>query len=139
MHFEVSIVVRVPRSKAYSIYTDFEATPKWSKQLRAVSASRRGDTVYLESTSAEGGRKSFRELMLFPQERVESEGETRFTRTKSVVRFDEVAEGTKVTASLDVNFKGHWGWVLKTRGKAEAETSAMEELASFGRYVEGLP
>jgi len=78
-------------------------------------------------------------MKLFPLERVESLGETKFTRTRSVVRFDEVPEGTRITASLDVELKGRWSWVFKTQGKAEAESSAMEELSSFAKYVESGP
>ncbi|HXW95644.1 MAG TPA: SRPBCC family protein [Nitrososphaerales archaeon] len=137
MHFEVSLVVKAPRDRAYSSYTDFESMPKWSKDRREVRIARReGDTVYLELTLGAGGSSGAREMKLFPPDRVESEGETRFTRTKSVVKFDEVPEGTRITASLDVELKGHWSWVFKTQGKAEAESTAMEELVSFAKHVE---
>ena len=140
MRYEASLIVRVPRDKAYSTYTDFEAAPRWSGQEQGVSVVRRdGNAVYLERASAGTGRRVIREIRLFPPERVESEGEMRFTRTRSIVRFEEVMEGTKVTASLEVQFKGRWSWILKTRGKAESESSAMEELASFAKYAEGLP
>jgi uncharacterized membrane protein len=140
MHFEVSLVVKVPRTKAYSSYTDFEAMPRWSKDKHEVKVARReGDTVYIEKSPGTGATPRAREMKLFPPERVEFEGETRFTRTKSVVRFDEVPEGTRITASLDVELKGHWSWIFKTQGKAEAESSAMEELSSFAKYVEGAP
>jgi hypothetical protein len=140
MHFEVSLIVKVPRVRAYSSYTDFESMPRWSKDKHEVRVARReGDTVYLERTSRTGGIRGGREMKVFPPERVESEGETRFTRTRSVVSFDEVPEGTRITASLDVELKGRWSWVFKTQGKAEAESSAMEELSSFAKYVEGTP
>jgi uncharacterized protein YndB with AHSA1/START domain len=140
MHFEVSLVVKVPRTKAFSSYTDFEAMPRWSKDKHEVKVTRReGGTVYIERTPGTGGIRGAREMKLFPPERVESEGETRFTRTRSIVRFDEVPEGTRITASLDVELKGRWSWVFKTQGKAEAESSAMEELSSFAKYVEGGP
>ena len=140
MHFEVSLIVNVPRDKAYSAYTDFEALPKWSGQKQEIRVTRReGNTVYLEKVPAGTGRREVREMRLFPPERVESEGETRFARTKSVVSFEDAAGGTKVTASLDVHLKGRWGWILRTRGKADAESSAMDELTSFARYAEGLP
>jgi uncharacterized membrane protein len=139
MHFEVSLIVRVPREKAYSSYTDFEAMPSWSKDKHGVRVSRRvGNTVYLERISRTAGSQGAREVRLFSPERVESQGETRLTRTKSTVRFEEVPEGTRITASLDVELKGRWSWVFKTQGKAETESSAMEELTSFARYVEGL-
>jgi hypothetical protein len=140
MHFEVSLVVKVPRVRAYSSYTDFESMPRWSKDKHEVRVARReGGTVYLERTPGTGGSRGAREMKLFPPERVESEGETRFTRTRSVVSFDEVPEGTRITASLDVELKGRWSWIFKTKGKAEAESSAMEELGSFAKYVEGTP
>ena len=116
--------------------------PKWSKQSRALRVTRQEPgLVYVESEGKPRGkgRGVVRELKLFPGERVESEGETRFTRTKNVVLFEEVPDGTKVTASLDVQVKGHWSWILRTQGKNEAESSAMQELASFAEYVESLP
>jgi uncharacterized membrane protein len=140
MRFEASVVVRVPRDKAYSAYTDFEAMPRWSKRRDGVRVSKReGNTVCLERASEPRGRQKAREMKLFPPDRVESEDETRFTRTKSVVKFEEVPEGTRVTASLDVQIKGRWSWIMKTRGKAEVESSALEELNHFARYVEALP
>jgi uncharacterized membrane protein len=140
VHFEASVIVKARREKAYSTYTDFELLPRWSRQSRPVKVSRReGDKLYLESEGSSKGNKVIREMRLFPQERVESNRETRFTRTRSIVRFEEVPEGTKVTASLDVEVKGRWAWILKTRGKAEVESSALEELNSFARYVEALP
>ena len=140
MRFEVSHIVKAPREKVYAAYTDFEAMPRWSSQRGAVRLSRReGNTVYLESTRTEGGRKAAAQMKLFPPDGVESEGETRFTRTKRVGKFDQVPAGTTGMASQDVRFKGRWGWVLMTRGKAESESSAMEELASFAKYVESLP
>ena len=124
---------------AYSAYTDFEAASKWSKRKREVRIARKeGGSVYLEETSGGGGQSAARKMELFPPARVESEGETRFTRTRSTVTFEETADGTKVTASLDVRIKGRWGLLMRTQGKAEAESSAMEELAAFANYVEAL-
>jgi len=138
MHFEVSLVVRVSRTRAYSSYTDFEAMPRWSKDTHEVKVTRReGGTAHIERVPGTEGVRGAVEMNLFPPERVESQGETRFTHTRSIVRFDEVPEGTRITASLDVELKGRWSWVFKTQGKAEAESSAMEELSSFARYVEG--
>jgi hypothetical protein len=140
MHFEVSLVVKVPRTKTYSSYTDFEAMPRWSKDKHEVKVTRgEGGIVHIERTPGTGAIRGAGEMRLFPPERVESQGETRFTRTRSVVRFDEVPEGTRITASLDVELKGRWSWFFKTQRKAEAESSAMEELSSFAKYVEGSP
>jgi uncharacterized membrane protein len=137
VHAEVSVPVGVPRDRAYSAYADFQALPRWSKKTKAVTVVKsEGNTVHLELTS--NGRQVATAMKLFPPERVESEAETRFTRVRSVVSFDEVEGGARVTASMDVVFKGRWGWILKTQGRAEAESSAMEELSSFARYAESL-
>jgi uncharacterized membrane protein len=142
VHFETSLAVSVPRDKAYAAFTDFESMPKWSKQVTTIRVLRRdGDLVYLEaeSTSAAGLRTGRRTMRLFPPNKVESEGETRLTQAKRTVLFEEVASGTKVTATLDVRVKGFWRLFLTTPGSQTAEESVVEELASFGKYVEGLP
>ena len=141
MHYEASAIVKATLEATYRAYADFESMSKWSKQASAVRIlEKEGDTIRLEVETFSGGgtRKVTSELRLHPPESVESDGETRFTRTKRTVSFVEVPEGTKVTASLDVNMKGKWGWILRAHGKADVESSASEELTSFANYVEGL-
>lgn len=144
MHLEVSRVVKAPRERVYAAYTDFESMPRWSKRLASVKVTRRdGNTVHLESegvTSKGARRTTAGTLKLSPPGGVESESETRFTRTKRTVAFDPAlaGEATTVTASLDVEVKGLWSLVLRTGVRKEAaEASAAEELASFARFVEG--
>ncbi len=142
MHIEVSVTARAPREKVFAAYTDFESMPKWAKLPGPVKvAKREGDTVYLESGETPGGetRGATRRLVLTPPGRVEWESEKRFTRTKRTVTFEETPEGTKVTATLDVRVKGLWAKVLSTRDSEQFEPPIREELASFVRYVEGLP
>jgi len=142
LHVEVSHVVKAPLEKVYAAYTDFEAMPKWSRQVTAVRVvGREGGTVHIESETLSGGRSriSTAKLTLSPPDRVETEGETRFTKTRRAVRFEEVPEGTRVTAVLDIQVKGLWASIFAPRGRDEAEASAQEGLASFARYVEGLP
>lgn len=142
MHFEVSRVLRAQPGPVYAAYTDFEATPKWSKHIKAVRVSgREGDKVFLETEAVSSKGKERRtagSIRLIPPSRVESEGETRFTRTKRVVTFEPAEGGTKVTASLDIEMKGMWGVVLSPSAKKEnAEAYAQEELDSFASFVEG--
>ena len=141
MHYEASVMVKAPVQKTYSAYVEFESMPKWSKQASAVRILKKeGDTVQLEveAPSSGGNRRVTTELRLCPFESVESGGETRFTRTRRTVSFAAAPEGTTVTASLEISMKGIWGLILRTRGKAEVEAAASDELASFARYVEGL-
>ncbi|MDG7012475.1 MAG: SRPBCC family protein [Nitrososphaerota archaeon] len=137
MRYEASVVVKAAHEKVYSAYTDFGAAPKWSTQAKAVEVSAAGDLVRLQTTKG-NGQKITREMKLFPPDRVESEWDTRFTKVSSVVKFEDLSGGTRVTATLDIGFKGLWGWILRTQGKAEAEASAIQELSSFARYVEAL-
>ncbi len=143
MHLEVSRVVKSPPEQVFKAYTDFEAMPMWSGHLKAVRVTKReGDVVHLESetlSSSGTPRTTFGSLRLFPPHRVESESETRFTRSKRTVSFEAVPEGTKVTAALDVEVKGLWRTVLRPGVRREAaESSAAEELASFAGFVEAL-
>jgi len=141
LHFEVSLIVKAQREKVYSAYTDFEAWPKWSKQTaKARVLGREGATVSVESEAASSGRPriSIAKLTLTPPQSVETESSTRLTKTKKTVRFEEVPEGTKVTAALDVQVKGRWAWVFAPREWDEAKSSASEALKSFAEYVEGL-
>jgi uncharacterized membrane protein len=141
LHVEVSCVVRARREKVYAAYTDFEAWPKWSKQATTMRViSREGGTVSIESEIVSDGRPriTVAKLTLSPPEGVETEGETRLTRTRRTVRFQDLPEGTKVTAVLDFQVKGPWAWIIAPRGRDEAEASAREMLKSFAEYVESL-
>ena len=134
--------MKARREKVYAAYTDFETWPKWSRQTTTVRVvGREGSTISIESETVSGGRlrTAVAKLTLSPPEEVETEGETRLTRTRRMVRFEDVPAGTKVTAALDVRVKGPWAWVFTPRGKDEAESSAREGLKSFTEYVESLP
>jgi uncharacterized membrane protein len=142
LHIEVSYVVKAPREKVYAAYTDFETWPKWSNQTASVRViEREGGTVSVESETLSGGRPRITmvKLTLSPSEEVGTDGETRLTRTKRTIRFEDVREGTKVTAVMDVQVKGLWAAIFAPRGKDEAESSARQGLKSFAEYVENLP
>lgn len=142
MHVEVSHVVRAGREKVFAAYTDFVTWPKWSRQTTAVKVvGSEGATVNIESEIVSGGRPRITtaKLTLSPLEGVETESEARFTRTRRTVRFEDVPEGTKVTAVLDVWVKGRWAWIFAPRGKDEAESWALEGMKAFAEYVESLP
>ncbi|MDA4134098.1 MAG: SRPBCC family protein [Thaumarchaeota archaeon] len=141
MHLEAAVTVRARRDRVYAAYTDFESMPKWAKMEGTVSVTRKeGDVVYLESVreSDRGSRIAKRSLKLTDPSSVESESETRFTRTKRTVAFEEVPEGTRVTARLEVEVKGLWAKLLATREGDEFEPGIQEELESFARYAESL-
>jgi uncharacterized membrane protein len=142
VHLEIAVRVKAPRAKVYAAYTDFESMPKWAKMQGSVKVTGKGgDRVYLESEGRpqKRGQNAARSLKLTEPSLVESENETRFTRTRRTVSFEEVPEGTKVTARLEVQVKGLWAKLLATRESDEFEPAIREELESFGRYVESLP
>ena len=124
---------------AYEAFTNFETMPLWSRTSKAVRVlERQGDTVSLQVTDSRSGTVGTRRLKLTPPGSVESESETRFTRTKMMVEFREVPEGTMITATLEVRVKGGWSRVLTTRGRDEVEPSARQELTAFVNYAEAL-
>ncbi|MDG6902154.1 MAG: SRPBCC family protein [Nitrososphaerota archaeon] len=140
MRFEASVLVKASRDKVYSAYADFEAMPRWSRRaVKVTSVATEGNTARLETAPSGGGRRHVTEMKLFPPDKAESESATRFTKNHSAVTFETVPGGTRVTASLEVDFKGRWGWVMKPMGKAEAEASALAELIAFAKYVESIP
>jgi uncharacterized protein YndB with AHSA1/START domain len=141
VHLEIAVTVKVPRAKVYAAYTDFGSMPKWAKMQGTLKVTKAGELVHLESEGGprRRGRNAARSLKLTEPSLVESESETRFTRTKRTVAFEEVPEGTKVTAKLEVQVKGLWAKLLATREGDEFEPAIREELESFGRYVESLP
>ena len=142
VHIEASVTVKAPREKVFAAYTDFESMKKWSKTSASVLVTdREGDMVYLEAGASSGRRSRMGSLALrLTQPRmVESESETMFTRTKRRVAFEEVPEGTRVTATLDVEVKGLWSKIMATREREEFEPEILQELESFAQYVEGLP
>jgi len=134
--------VKAPREKVYAAYADFEAWPKWSNQATAVRVIQRdGDTVKIESQTSSGkkSRRTVTRLLLRPLDKVEAESETRLTRIRTTVRFEDTRDGTRVTAELEVEVKGSWGWIFAPRGQDGAESFAQEKLRSFAEYVESLP
>jgi uncharacterized membrane protein len=141
VHLEIAVTVKAPRPKVYAAYTDFGSMPRWAKMQGTVTVTKEGDSVHLESEGGprRRGRNATRSLKLTEPSLVESESETRFTRTKRTVAFEEVPEGTKVTAKLEVQVKGLWAKLLATREGDEFEPAIREELESFARYVESLP
>ncbi|MDG6966587.1 MAG: SRPBCC family protein [Nitrososphaerota archaeon] len=144
MRLEVSRVVSAPCGAVFEAYTDFESMPRWSKRLSSVRVvAREGDTVRIETegVSSKGEpRRREGSLRLTPPSRVESESETRFTKTRRVVTFEAAPGGsaTKVTAALEVRVKGLWALALRPGvNKDAAEASARDELDSFATFVEG--
>ncbi|HXW37595.1 MAG TPA: SRPBCC family protein, partial [Nitrososphaerales archaeon] len=120
MHVESAQVIKAPRNKVYAAYTNFTEMPKWSKRIKTVVVvGREGDTVQIqsESTSGSGPKVTLAKMTLSSPELVVSEDETRLTRTRRTVKFEEVSEGTRVTAMLDVDVKGRWSWVFAPKGR----------------------
>jgi len=142
LHVEVSILVKAPLDKTYAAYTDFESWPKWSAQANSVKVvSREGNTVRIVSESGPPTRVriSTTNLVLTPQEKVESTSVKRLTETRRTVTFKSTSEGTEVTAVLDVEVNGIWRVIFKPSGREEAEMTARKGLKSFADYAENLP
>jgi len=142
VHVEVQQIVRAPLGKVYAAYTDFESWPKWSNQVNSVTILRKEGTLTRIRTDVLQHDRTVAyvtDLTASPQQRVEAADETRTTRRRRTVTFEDLPDGTRVTAQLDVLVKGWWSAIFVPRGREEAEASAREGLAAFASYVEGIP
>lgn len=139
MRIELTQLVRAPREQVFSAWTDCEAWPTWDSALftRVTVKERAGNTVRIDAETKFMGMRMHRteRHVLTPPERVEVTGDVPDATNTTVWTFDAVADGTMLTAVLNVDFKG----VLKLL-QPVAERQArkvlqiwMEDLA---RYVE---
>jgi carbon monoxide dehydrogenase subunit G len=112
---EISHIIKAPRAKVWEVVSDPEATLKWDKNRISVEVhSREGNTIITTHTSILGGQetKNKDKWTLYPPEKIETESLEGPADVKGIQLFEEVPEGTKVTFSYDVSFKGVIGQVI---------------------------
>ena len=137
---EISKIIKAPRAKVWETASDPETRPKYDKNMKSIEVlSREGNTVISTHTSIVRGQetKAKDKWTLYPQEKIETESLDGPADVKGVQLFEEVPEGTKVTLSYDINFKGIIG---KTLGRLLAGPKlrefADEYIESMAKYIE---
>jgi uncharacterized protein YndB with AHSA1/START domain len=112
---EASRVIKAPRAKVWAVFTDPENQLKWDPEgIKSVKIlERKGNTVSWEGRHIMGGREVTltHKYTLYPTERIEEVLEGPAV-SRGGFKFEEVPEGTKMTLSYDISFKGVIGRII---------------------------
>lgn len=137
---EVSRVIKAPRSKVWKVAANPESMLEWWPGSESVEVlSREGNTMTVRGTGTEGGRKvtMTEKWTLHPQEKIEFEFLEGPVRGGSIQTFEEVPEGTKLTWSSDISFKGVLGKILgRLVVGSKAQDRAAQTLEELAKYIE---
>jgi len=101
--------------------------------------SREGNKLTVRGVGTMEGRRSTltETWTLYPQEKIETEIFEGPIRGKSIQTFEEVPEGTKVTWSSDISFKGTMGKIFsRFLVGSKAQGSYAHILEELAKYIE---
>ena len=135
----VSRVIKAPRGKVWEVAANPESMLKWwpgSKSLDILS--REGNTITIRGTGTEAGREvtMTEKWTLHPPEKIELEILEGPILGSAIQTYEEVPEGTKVTWSSDIRFKGVLGKILAKLIGSRVQESAAQPLENLARYIE---
>jgi len=109
MRVEQAQVVKAPREQVFKAWIDYDAWPKFSTLFTRVTVRERaGNTVHVNAEIRVMGRKTSRteQHVLTPPEKVLVSGETEGATNTTVWKFEQIPEGTLVTAVVETELKG---------------------------------
>lgn len=141
MKVQASQLVKAPRERVFAAYVDLESMPRWSSSAEMVRVIRKdGDVIMfeVETRGSRGPRVLSGELVLAPPDTVRTEGESGRSKTKGVVTFESVPEGTLVTSTIEVEIKGFKRHFIRPALGDSSKETAARNLSAFAKYVEGL-
>jgi len=135
----VSRVIKAPRGKVWEVAANPESMLKWwpgSKSLDILS--REGNTITIRGTGTEAGREvtMTEKWTLHPPEKIELEILEGPILGSAIQTYEEVPEGTKVTWSSDIRFKGVLGKILAKLIGSKLQEHAAQPLENLARYIE---
>ena len=137
---EVSRVMKAPREKVWEVAADPKSMLEWWPGSESVDIlSREGNTLTVRGTGIEAGRKvtMTETWTLRPPERIEIEILEGPVRGRTIQTYEEVPEGTKVTWSSDISFKGVLGKILgRLFVGSKLEESSAHTLEELEKYIE---
>jgi uncharacterized membrane protein len=116
---EISKVIKAPRTKVWEAISDPETMPKWDVNTKSAKVER---------------------WTYYPQERIETETlEGSQVDVKGFQLYEEVPEGTKVTLSYDIGFKGIVGQTLgRLLAGPKLRAFIEETIEGMAKYSEAL-
>jgi len=136
---EVSRLIKAPRGKVWEVAADPESMLKWWPGSKSVDIlSRERNTITVRGTGTEGGREvtMTEKWTLHPPEKIEIEIFEGPILGRSIQTFEEVPEGTKVTWSSDIRFKGVLGRILGRLFWSRVKGSIGQPLEEMAKYIE---
>ena len=136
---EISEVIKAPRAKVWEVAANPESMLEWWPGSKSVEIlSREGNTMTIRGVGESGGREATmtEKWTLHPQEKIEFEFLEGPIRGTSIQRFEEVPEGTKVTWSSDIKFKGVLGGLMARLLWSKVKDSLGEPLEGLAKYIE---
>ena len=136
---EISRVIKAPRGKVWEVAADPKSMLQWWPGSKSVDIlNQEGNTMTVKGVGTEGGREvtMTEKWTLHPQETIEIEFLEAPFLGSSVQLFEEVPEGTKVTWSSDIRFKGVLGNVLGRLLWSRAKDTLGQPLEEMARYIE---
>jgi len=137
---EVSRVIKAPRGKVWEVAADPESMLKWWPGAKSVDVlSRERNTITIRGTGTEGGREvtMTEKWTLHPPEKIEIEVLEGPVLGRTIQTYEEVPEGTKVTWSSDISFKGVLGRILgRLFVGSRLQDSIAQTLEEMAKYIE---
>jgi len=135
----VSRVIKAPRGKVWEVAANPESMLKWWPGSKSVDIlSREGNTITIRGTGTEAGREvtMTEKWTLHPPEKIELEILEGPILGSVIQTYEEAPEGTKVTWSSDIRFKGVLGKILVKLIGSKVQEHAAEPLENLARYIE---
>ena len=133
-------MAKAPRAEAWAVFTDPESQLKWDPEgIKTVKVlERKGNTISWEGRHIMGGREVTltHNYTLYPTEKIEEvlEGPA---DGRGEFKFEEVPEGTKMTISYDISFKGVLGRIIgRLLVGPKLKEYADQILENFAKYIE---
>jgi len=135
----VSRVIKAPRGKVWEVAANPESMLKWWPGSKSVDIlSREGNTITIRGTGTEAGREvtMTEKWTLHPPEKIELEILEGPILGSVIQTYEEAPEGTKVTWSSDIRFKGVLGKILAKLIGSKVQEHAAQPLENLARYIE---
>jgi ribosome-associated toxin RatA of RatAB toxin-antitoxin module len=138
MRIEDTQIVKAAREEVFEKWTDCEAWPTWLPVFTRVDVTQRaGNVVRLSLDMKVKGLtlKRTETHVLTPPEKVEVEGAIRGVRNTTLWTFQEVPDGTRVSAVVDGDVSP-WLKPLEPLIRSQLRRALRDSLDAFAEYVE---
>ena len=138
MRIDCSQVVKAPREQVFQTFSDLETFPKFFDPFKRVTATERaGNRVTWEIEAMFRGRiaKRTEKWVMTPPEQILVDGKIEGITNRSVWKFEPIAEGTRVTGTMEFQLKW-WMKALRPIVKRQIQALVRNYMETFAKHVE---